>query len=184
MIGRHEFITLLGGAATAWPMAARAQEPLPVIGFLDSRSSDVLTDRLRVFRQGLRSTGYVEGENVAIVYRWAENQNDRLPILAAELAHRTVAVIVASGGPDVVFAAKAATTTIPIVFLIAQDPVVLGLVASLARPGGNLTGINFLNRELAEKQLESCTNWYPPLGVSPCSSIQPIRRLRSRHCRC
>ena len=113
-----------------------------------------LTDRLRAFRQGLKDVGYVEGENVTIIYRWAENQVDRLPDLAAELVRRPVAVIVASGGPNVVFAAKAATTTIPILFLTAEDPVRLGLVASLARPGGNLTGINFLNRELVSKQLE------------------------------
>ena len=113
-----------------------------------------LTDRLRAFRQGLKDVGYVEGENVTIIYRWAENQVDRLPDLAAELVRRPVAVIVASGGPNVVFAAKAATTTIPILFLAAEDPVRLGLVASLARPGGNLTGINFLNRELVSKQLE------------------------------
>jgi putative ABC transport system substrate-binding protein len=127
---------------------------MPAIGFLDGRSVDSLTDRLRAFRQGLKDIGYVEGENVTIIYRWAENQMDRLPDLAAELVRRPVAVIVASGGPDVVFAAKAATTTIPILFLTAEDPVRLGLVASLARPDGNLTGINFLNRELASKQLE------------------------------
>ena len=151
---RRDF-TLLGGAIVAWPLAARAQQAaMPAIGFLDGRSVDSLTDRLRAFRQGLKDVGYVEGENVTIVYRWAENQVDRLPDLAAELVRRPVAVIVASGGPNVVFAAKAATTTIPILFLTAEDPVRLGLVASLARPGGNLTGINFLNRELASKQLE------------------------------
>jgi putative ABC transport system substrate-binding protein len=151
---RRDF-TLLGGAIVAWPLAARAQQAaMPSIGFLDGRSVDSLTDRLRAFRQGLKGVGYVEGENVTIIYRWAENQVDRLPDLAAELVRRPVAVIVASGGPNVVFAAKAATTTIPILFLTAEDPVRLGLVASLARPGGNLTGINFLNRELASKQLE------------------------------
>jgi putative ABC transport system substrate-binding protein len=139
----------------AWSLAARAQQAtMPAIGFLDGRSVDSLTDRLRAFRQGLKEFGYVEGENVTMIYRWAENQMDRLPDLAAELVRRPISVIAASGGPNVVFAAKAATTTIPILFLTAEDPVRLGLVASLARPDGNLTGINFLNRELASKQLE------------------------------
>jgi putative ABC transport system substrate-binding protein len=149
---RREFI--IGGVAAAWPVVARAQQSaMPVIGFLDPRSLDVVRERLRAFRQGLRETGYIEGENVTIVYRFAEDQVDRLPALAADLVRRQVAVITTSGD-NVALMAKAATKTIPISFIVSQDPVTLGLVASVSRPGGNVTGINFVSGELLAKRLE------------------------------
>ena len=151
---RRDFLGVLAGAAAAWPRAAQAQQAaLPAIGIVDLRSPEGMDTRLRAFRQGLAETGYVEGENVTIVYRYAENKLDRVPELLADLVRRQVAVLFPGGSVSVVLAAKAATTTIPIVFNIPDDPVRLGLVTSLARPGGNLTSVNFLSRELTAKQL-------------------------------
>ncbi len=151
---RRDFIALIGAAAAVWPVTARAQQAaMPVVGYLDSRSPEAVADRLRGLRQGLKESGYIENENVTIAYRWAENQPDRLPELATDLVRRRVAVI-ATAGPPATFAAKAATSTIPILFLVGDDPARLGLVASLARPGGNITGINIFNAELAAKRLE------------------------------
>jgi putative ABC transport system substrate-binding protein len=185
---RREFISLLGGAAATWPLATRAQQPaMPVIGFLGIASPDLWASRLRAFHQGLSEIGYSEGRNVAVQYSWAENQNDRLPALAADLVRRQVNVIVAPGSTPAALAASAATSTIPIVFLIAADPVALRLVANLARPGGNITGVNTLNMEVGAKRLELLHELVPTainmaLLVNPTSqalSESTIRDLQS-----
>jgi putative ABC transport system substrate-binding protein len=161
---RREFITLLGGVTAAWPLAARAQQSVkPVIGFLDPRSLETVLDRVRGLRQGLREVGYVEGENVTIEYRWAEDRMDRLQLLAADLVSRSVAAIV-TAGPQASFAAKAATTTIPIIFMTGNDPVDLGLSTSLSRPSDNLTGISFLVAQLGAKRLELLRDLLPQVS--------------------
>ena len=187
---RREFFKMIGGvAAVASPLAVRAQQPLPVIGFLSSASPDEYAIRLRAFRHGLNEAGYVEGQNVTIEYRWAEGHYDRLQALAAELVHRQAAVIVAGGGTPSAVAAKAATPTIPIVFAVAVDPVMFGLVASLSRPGGNLTGVTDMNVDVGPKRLQLLHELLPtatvigilinptsPLAEPFLQSLQPAAR--------
>jgi putative tryptophan/tyrosine transport system substrate-binding protein len=160
---RRAFITLIGGAAVAWPLAARAQQPkMPVIGYLSGATFEMMREYVAAFHRGLADEGFAEGRNVAIEYRWAEGHNDRLPALATDLVRRNVAVIVVGSSIPGALAAKAATQIIPIVFQIGTDPVKVGLVASLARPGGNITGITIINVELIAKCLELMHNLMPP----------------------
>jgi putative ABC transport system substrate-binding protein len=165
-VKRREFITLLGTSALAWPVAARGQQPaMPTVGFLSTASAASIAPYVDGFRRGLGAAGFAEGRNIAVEYRWADNRADRLPALAADLVARPVAVIVTGAGTAAALAAKAATTTIPIVFTIGADPVKFGLVESMSRPGGNVTGASFLANDLVAKQLQLLQALLPPASV-------------------
>ncbi len=180
MIRRREFITLLGGAAAAWPLAARAQQPaMPVIGFLSSRSPGESAGVVAAFRQGLGETGFVEGQNLAIAFRWAEGRYDRLPALAVELVNLRVAVLFAAGGPPSALAAKATTSTIPVVFSAVNDPLRVGLVSSLNRPGGNVTGMSLFTSDMIGKMAQLLKEMVPGAAalaylVNPSSPSEEI----------
>jgi len=182
-IGRRDFVTLIGGAA-AWPLAARAQRSMPVIGFLGSETPDVFAARTRAFRKGLSETGYVEGRNVALVFQWAGGNYDLLPTLAGELVRQRVSLLVAGGTTVVARAAKAATATIPIVFYTGSDPVAVGLVNSLARPDGNLTGVTPLSAEISPKRLELLHEIVPAASsvaylVNPSSGLPTLNDMQT-----
>jgi len=172
LLKRRDFITLIGGA-TAWPLAAPAQQTMPVIGFLGSGSQESDAIRVNSFRRGLSETGFVEGRNVVLEYRFAQGQHDRLPALAAEMVRHHAAVIITGSTPGAL-AAKAASTTTPIVFYLAVDPVEVGLIASLNRPGGQLTGVTNLGVMLGPKQLDLAHEWCPGRPAWPCSSIRAV----------
>jgi putative tryptophan/tyrosine transport system substrate-binding protein len=183
-IGRRDFITLVGGAAAAWPLAARAQQPMPVVGFLSGESPDVTASRMRAFRQGLSEAGYIEGRNVAIEYRWAENQFARLPALAADLVDRQVAVIVTAGFSPPIVAAKAATSRIPIVFAYGGDPVKDGFVTSLNHPGGNITGVTAINSQLVSKWLSLVGDLVPEASTIALPPHQTLPGTKTRRANC